>query len=69
MNPSTESFMKECRVCPRNCNVDRLSDQRDFAGQGRDHPCQGSTSYVGGTLYFRKRRLRCGLFFRLFTGL
>ena len=30
MNPSTESFMKECRVCPRNCSADRLSDQKGF---------------------------------------
>ena len=36
MNPSTESFMKECRVCPRNCNVDRLSDQKGFCRAGAE---------------------------------
>ena len=36
MNPSTESFMKECRVCPRNCGVDRLSDQRGFCKAGAE---------------------------------
>ncbi len=36
MNPSTESFMKECRVCPRNCSVDRLSDQKGFCRAGAE---------------------------------
>ena len=36
MNPSTESFMKECRVCLRNCSVDRLSDQRGFCRAGAE---------------------------------
>ena len=36
MNPSTESFMKECRVCPRNCGVDRLSDQKGFCRAGAE---------------------------------
>ncbi len=36
MNPSTESFMKECRVCPRNCSVDRLSDQKGFCREGAE---------------------------------
>lgn len=36
MNPSTESFMKECRVCPRNCGVDRLSDQKGFCKAGAE---------------------------------
>ena len=36
MNPSTESFMKECRVCPRNCGADRLSDQKGFCRAGAE---------------------------------
>ena len=36
MNPSTESFMKECRVCPRNCSADRLSDQKGFCKAGAE---------------------------------
>ncbi len=36
MNPSTESFMKECRVCPRNCSADRLSDQKGFCRAGAE---------------------------------
>lgn len=36
MNPSTESFMKECRVCPRNCSADRLSDQKGFCRVGAE---------------------------------
>ena len=36
MNPSKESFMKECRVCPRNCRVDRLSDQKGFCRAGAE---------------------------------
>ena len=36
MNPSTESFMKECRVCPRNCSADRLSDQKGFCWAGAE---------------------------------
>ena len=36
MKPSTESFMKECRVCPRNCSVDRLSDQKGFCRAGAE---------------------------------
>ena len=36
MNPSTESFMKECRVCSRNCGVDRLSDQKGFCKAGAE---------------------------------
>ena len=36
MNPSTESFMKECRVCPRNCSADRLSDQKGFCSAGAE---------------------------------
>ena len=36
MNPSTESFMKDCRVCPRNCSVDRLSDQKGFCRAGAE---------------------------------
>ena len=36
MNPSTESFMKECKVCPRNCGADRLSDQKGFCRAGAE---------------------------------
>ena len=36
MNPSTESFMKECRVCPRNCGADRLSDKKGFCRAGAE---------------------------------
>ncbi len=36
MKPSTESFMKECRVCPRNCSADRLSDQKGFCRAGAE---------------------------------
>ena len=36
MNPSTESFMKECKVCPRNCGADRLSDQKGFCRVGAE---------------------------------
>ena len=35
----------------------------------RDHGGAGSPSYVGRTVYFRKRRIRGGVFFRLFSGM
>ena len=36
MDPSTESFMKNCKVCPRNCGADRLSGQKGFCRAGAE---------------------------------
>lgn len=33
--PLAVSYLKECCICPRNCNVNRLEDERGFCGIGR----------------------------------
>lgn len=63
MKEELQTMLKDCHLCPRNCGVDRLAGQKGFCGVdagimvARKRP-----SYVGRTVYFRKRRLRGGVF-------
>lgn len=61
-------WMKECRLCPRNCGADRMAGQKGFC-RYRDHGCKGCSPYVGGALHFRERGIRSCIFFRMFAGM
>ena len=60
-----EKVYEECRLCPRECGVNRkegrkdrvLSDGWDTAG-GKSGP-----TYVGGTMHFRKKGFGRRIFF------
>ena len=70
-NPnSLKDCYRECRLCPRNCGVNRLSGERGFCGEtaemrlawaglhrGEEPPVSGNLG--GGTLFFTGCTLRC----------
>ena len=59
-------MMSACTLCPRECHVDRSSEKKRFLRDGWDHLSgKSSTAYVGGTLYFRNKRFRNGILFRM----
>jgi putative pyruvate formate lyase activating enzyme len=62
--------LSSCRVCPRNCDVDRLADETAVCGNGRyarvasvaphfgeENPLRGSKG--SGTIFFAGCNLRC----------
>lgn len=60
-------WMKECRLCPRNCGADRMGRSEGILWyRYRDHGCKGCSPYVGGALHFRERGIRSCIFFRMF---
>jgi putative pyruvate formate lyase activating enzyme len=67
----THSLFKECRLCPRNCGVDRLQGERGFCGEsartriawaglhlGEEPPLIGDKG--SGTIFFSGCTLKCG---------
>ena len=70
MNEQTASLLRECRLCPRKCGVDRLAGETGFCGAGAgiraaraalhrwEEPCL--TGPAGsGTVFFSHCTLRC----------
>jgi putative pyruvate formate lyase activating enzyme len=64
------SALADCTVCPRNCHVDRLSDQRMFCATGRRARVASYFPHFGeedclrgwngsGTIFFSWCNLRC----------
>ncbi|MCD6461258.1 MAG: radical SAM protein, partial [Thermoplasmata archaeon] len=64
------SVLEKCNLCPRNCGVDRLQDERGFCRTGRRavvssvHPHFGEESVLvgyggSGTIFFTHCNLRC----------
>ena len=64
-------YYRECRLCPRNCGVNRLVGERGYCGEtaqmrlawaglhrGEEPPISGSSG--GGTLFFSGCSLHCG---------
>ncbi|MDD6235971.1 MAG: radical SAM protein [Clostridiales bacterium] len=63
-------LLKECRLCPRNCGVDRSNGQRGFCGAGAsvrvgraalhmwEEPCLSGAS-GSGTVFFSYCTLQC----------
>jgi len=68
--PKAMKFLENCCVCPRNCNINRVEDQRGFCGIGRyaivnkiklekeKEDYFYGTSY-SGKIYFSSCNLRC----------
>lgn len=54
--------MSGCTLCPRMCGADRENGKTGFAERQGDPGGESGASYVGGALYFRKGRIRDGLF-------
>lgn len=54
--------MSGCTLCPRMCGADRENGKTGFCGETGRSGGESGASYVGGTLYFRKGRIRDGLF-------
>jgi putative pyruvate formate lyase activating enzyme len=63
-------LLKECRLCPRQCEVDRLNDERGFCRTGRKaivasfHAHHGEESplvgrFGSGTIFFASCNLLC----------
>ena len=63
-------ILKECRICPRECRVNRLKGEKGFCGCGEElivssfHPHFGEeppiSGYRGsGTIFFAHCNLRC----------
>ncbi|MEG2597379.1 MAG: radical SAM protein [Oscillospiraceae bacterium] len=62
--------MRECRLCPRNCGVDRLAGETGYCGAGKivkaaraalhfwEEPCISGTN-GSGTVFFSYCSLRC----------
>jgi len=62
--------LRECRVCPRDCRVDRLADQTGFCQTGRFVRVSSAFAHHGeeaclrghagsGTIFFARCNLRC----------
>lgn len=62
--------LKECRLCPRECGVDRLADERGFCGTGRYAKVASAGPHFGeeaplvgrggsGTIFFSSCNLLC----------
>lgn len=62
--------LRSCRVCPRNCDVDRLADQYAFCRTGRHAVVSSAFPHFGeedclrgwdgsGTIFFSHCNLRC----------
>jgi putative pyruvate formate lyase activating enzyme len=65
-----EDRLKSCDICPRNCRVDRLKDERGFCHSGRDALVSSACAHQGeepvlsgtrgsGTIFFSNCNLRC----------
>ncbi|MCX5852634.1 MAG: radical SAM protein [Deltaproteobacteria bacterium] len=62
--------LKECRLCPRECGIDRLADERGFCGTGRYAKVASAGPHFGeetplvgrggsGTIFFSSCNLLC----------
>ncbi|MGE5254940.1 MAG: radical SAM protein, partial [Planctomycetaceae bacterium] len=62
--------MKSCRLCPRECKVNRQEDERGFCRTGRDSVVSSYSPHFGeedplvgtggsGTIFFTHCNLRC----------
>jgi len=63
-------LLKKCHLCPRNCLVDRLEDEKGFCGAGREVIVSSYNLHFGeeppisgyrgsGTIFFTHCNLRC----------
>ncbi|MBI5251706.1 MAG: radical SAM protein [Desulfomonile tiedjei] len=63
-------LLKDCRVCPRDCGVNRLKDETGFCGLGADAMVASAHSHYGeetplvgsagsGTIFFTSCNLKC----------
>ena len=43
-------WMKECRLCPRNCGADRMAGQKGFCGTDTEIMVARAVSYTHLTL-------------------
>ncbi len=49
-----EELFKNCTLCPRKCNVNRLEGKRGYCGMdGTIRAARAALHMMGGTLYFR----------------
>ncbi|MDD5084782.1 MAG: radical SAM protein [Candidatus Omnitrophica bacterium] len=66
----TIKLLSPCRVCPRNCGVDRFRDEKGFCRAGRYAEVSSVTPHLGeepsisgvrgsGTIFFTHCNLRC----------
>lgn len=67
---AAEDILKNCNLCPRNCNVDRISGEKGFCRTG-DKPFVSSSNphfgeerplvgqYGSGTIFFTRCNLGC----------
>jgi len=64
------SLLEECRLCPRQCAVDRLNDEKGFCKTGRKAKVASFNAHFGeeaplvgrlgsGTIFFSSCNLRC----------
>ncbi len=67
---SARCLLASCSVCPRNCSVDRLSDERGICGSGRQAIVSSFNPHFGeeaplvgrggsGTIFFANCNLKC----------
>ncbi len=67
---TARSLLKSCTICPRSCNVDRLSEQLGECGTGGDAVVSGFNAHFGeepalvgvfgsGTIFFTHCNLKC----------
>lgn len=54
----------KCDLCPRKCLVDRKRVKRNLWADRKFKSCEGSTSFLGGTVHFG----RCGIGSCIFSG-
>jgi len=65
-----KSLLEECRICPRQCGVDRLSNEKGFCKTGRRAKVASYNAHFGeeaplvgrlgsGTIFFSFCNLRC----------
>ncbi|MCX7661582.1 MAG: radical SAM protein [Candidatus Omnitrophica bacterium] len=67
---SLRELLKSCSLCPRNCKVNRLKEQRGFCGAGKDLVVSSFFAHFGeesclvgrfgsGTIFFSHCNLKC----------
>lgn len=60
-----EELFKNCTLCPRKCNVNRLEGKRGYCGMDSTiRAARAALHMWGGTLYFQEKKDQ-GLFFSL----